>query len=157
MNAQRAQPPESQISVSVLEARRSGCLDHKPLTAHPSKSCPAYAGRSRVNERLLPGRERARHLRLDSGHAVRIGAVTEQPDEWLTAIANGYGIAIAPGSAARYYAHPGVTYRPVTGVSRSQVGVAWLPAADNNTVIQDFVRCCLDHKPPPIAITPSER
>jgi DNA-binding transcriptional LysR family regulator len=79
------------------------------------------------------------------GHPVRIGAVTEtgQPDDWLTAIANGYGIALAPESAARYYAHPGVTYRPVTGVSPSQVGVAWPPAADANPVVQEFVHCCI--------------
>jgi DNA-binding transcriptional LysR family regulator len=78
------------------------------------------------------------------GHPVRIGAVTDsgQPDDWLTAIANGYGVALAPESAARYYAHPGIAYRPVTGVSPSQVGVAWPPAADANAVIQDFVRCC---------------
>jgi DNA-binding transcriptional LysR family regulator len=78
------------------------------------------------------------------GHPVRIGAVTDsgQPDDWLTAIANGYGVALAPESAARYYAHPGIAYRPVTGVSPSHVGVAWPPAADANPVIQDFVRCC---------------
>src|SRR5581483_11692838 len=65
------------------------------------------------------------------GHPVRIGTVTEtgQPDDWLTAIANGYGVALAPESGARYYARPGVVYRPVTGVSPSQVGVAWPPAA----------------------------
>jgi DNA-binding transcriptional LysR family regulator len=42
------------------------------------------------------------------GHPVRIGAVTEtgQPDDCLTAIANGEGIALAPASAARYYARP---------------------------------------------------
>jgi DNA-binding transcriptional LysR family regulator len=81
---------------------------------------------------------------------VRIGAVTEtgQPDDWLTAIANGYGVALAPESAARYYAHPGIVYRPVTGVSPSQVGIAWPPAADTNPVVQDFVRCCLHNKPP---------
>ena len=35
------------------------------------------------------------------GHPVRIGYVTDQPDAWLAAIANGYGIALAPacGSA----------------------------------------------------------
>jgi DNA-binding transcriptional LysR family regulator len=83
------------------------------------------------------------------GHPIRIGAVTEtgQPDDWLTAIANGYGVALAPESAARYYARPGITYRPVTGVSPSQVGVAWPPAADTDPVICDFVRCCLDNKP----------
>ncbi|MBO0807075.1 MAG: LysR family transcriptional regulator [Actinobacteria bacterium] len=81
------------------------------------------------------------------GHPVRIGAVTDQPDAWLTAIANGYGIALTPESAARYYARPGITYRPVTGVSPSQVGVAWPPASDTDPVVQDFVRCCLDSKP----------
>jgi DNA-binding transcriptional LysR family regulator len=81
------------------------------------------------------------------GHPVRIGAVTDsgQPDDWLTAIANGNGIALAPESAARYYARPDITYRPVTGVSPSQVGVAWPPAADTNPVIQDFIRCCLEN------------
>ena len=82
------------------------------------------------------------------GHEIRIGFVTDQPDAWLTAIANGYGIALAPESAARYYARPGLTYRPVTAVSPSQVGVAWPPANDTNPVVQDFVRCCLENKPP---------
>ena len=39
-------------------------------------------------------------------------------------------------------------YRPVTGVSPSQVCVAWPPANDASPVVQDFVRCCLDNKPP---------
>ncbi|MET9657527.1 LysR family transcriptional regulator [Streptomyces sp. NPDC006510] len=78
------------------------------------------------------------------GHPVRIGAVTDQPDDWLNAIANGYGIALAPESSARFYARPGVVYRPVDGVSPSQVGVAWAPADDTNPVVQDFVRCCID-------------
>jgi DNA-binding transcriptional LysR family regulator len=90
------------------------------------------------------------------GHPVRIGAVTRtgQPDDWLTAIANGCGVALAPESAARYYARPGVVYRPVTGVSPSHVGVAWPPAADANPDVQDFVRCCLeatrDARPAPV-------
>ncbi|CAM5414251.1 MULTISPECIES: LysR family transcriptional regulator [Streptomyces] len=78
------------------------------------------------------------------GRAVRIGAVTEQPDDWLSAIASGYGIALAPASAARFYARPGVVYRPVTGVSPTRVAVAWAPADDRNPVVRDFVRCCLD-------------
>jgi DNA-binding transcriptional LysR family regulator len=84
------------------------------------------------------------------GHPVRIGAVTGSglPDDWLSAIANGDGVALAPESAARYYARPGVAYRPVDGVSPSHVGVAWDPSTDTNPVIQDFVRCCLDSRPP---------
>ncbi|MET9517989.1 LysR family transcriptional regulator [Streptomyces sp. NPDC002994] len=77
------------------------------------------------------------------GHPVRIGAVTDQPDDWLSAIANGYGIALAPESATRFYARPGVTYRPVSGVSPTQVAVAWASTADTSPVVQDFVRCCL--------------
>ncbi|MEU6706918.1 LysR family transcriptional regulator [Streptomyces wuyuanensis] len=76
------------------------------------------------------------------GRPVRIGAVTDQPDDWLSAIANGYGIALAPASAARFYARPGVTYRPVRGVSPSRVGVAWAPVDDGNAVVRDFVDCC---------------
>jgi DNA-binding transcriptional LysR family regulator len=73
----------------------------------------------------------------------RIGAVTDQPDAWLSAIANGYGVALAPESAARFYARPGITYRPVTGVSPSQLAIAWSPTDDDNPVVQDFVQCCL--------------
>lgn len=100
---------------------------------------------------LETGRWRDYWLATDErdGHSPRIGAVTDQPDDWLSAIANGYGIALAPASSARFYARPGVTYRPVTGVSPSQVGVAWAPAADANPVVADFVRSCLENRPPP--------
>ncbi|MGP3932081.1 LysR family transcriptional regulator [Nonomuraea sp. KM88] len=81
------------------------------------------------------------------GRPVSVGAVTDQPDEWLNAIASGYGIALAPASSARFYARPGVTYRPVTGVSPTRVAVAWSPADDANPVIQDFVGCCLAIRP----------
>ncbi|MFG2287880.1 LysR family transcriptional regulator [Streptomyces sp. NPDC048595] len=87
------------------------------------------------------------------GRPVRIGAVTDQPDDWLSTIANGYGIALAPASAARFYARPGITYRPVSGVSPSQVGVAWACADDTNPVVQDFIHCCLDRPWPEEATT----
>lgn len=76
------------------------------------------------------------------GRQVRIGAVTEQPDEFLTAIANGRGIALVPESTSRSYGRPGVVYVPVTGISPSEVGVAWLPEAGEAAA--EFVRCCLD-------------
>lgn len=82
------------------------------------------------------------------GNQPRIGAVTQHPDDWLTAIANGYGVALAPESAGRFYQRPGVVFRPVLGVSPSQVGVAWHPADDNNPAIQDFVQSCHDFKQP---------
>jgi hypothetical protein len=38
----------------------------------------------------------------------------------------------------------GITYRPVTGVSPSEVCVAWPPASEADPVLQDFVACCLE-------------
>ncbi|MFD3535389.1 LysR family transcriptional regulator [Streptomyces sp. NPDC058664] len=77
------------------------------------------------------------------GHPPRIGAEARHPDDWLNAIANGYGIALAPSSAARYYPRPGITQRPVTGVAPCTVAVARPPAADDNPVVEDFVASCL--------------
>ncbi|MET7346089.1 LysR family transcriptional regulator [Streptomyces sp. NPDC005547] len=57
------------------------------------------------------------------GHPVRVGAVTTRPDEWLGAVAGGC-VALAPASAARFYSHPDVVFRPVHGVSPSRVGLA---------------------------------
>ena len=47
-----------------------------------------------------------------------------------------------------FYARQGITYRPVTDISPSQVGVAWAPAADSNPIVHDFVPCYLDSRPP---------
>ncbi|MFI9428070.1 LysR family transcriptional regulator [Streptomyces achromogenes] len=110
-------------------------IPFRDLWDEPFVAAPPETGRWRDHWLAADERE---------GHPVRIGAVTDQPDDWLSAIANGYGIALAPASAARFYARPGVTYRPVTGVSPSRVAVAWAAAHDADPVVQDFVRCCLD-------------
>ncbi|MGZ3099750.1 LysR family transcriptional regulator [Streptomyces sp. H62] len=103
------------------------------LRDEPFVAAPPETGRWR--EYWLAADER-------DGHPVRVGAVTEHPDDWLAAIANGYGVALAPESAARFYTRPGVVYRPVTGVGPSGVAVAWAPADDDDPVVQDFVSCC---------------
>ncbi|WKX71907.1 LysR family transcriptional regulator [Streptomyces sp. XD-27] len=81
------------------------------------------------------------------GHTARVGAIARNTDEWLTAIANGYGVSFTPAASARFYPRPGVAYRPVTGIGPSRVGVAWPAASTHDSVIQDFVRCCLDCRP----------
>jgi DNA-binding transcriptional LysR family regulator len=81
-------------------------------------------------------------------HPVRIGAIAHNPDEWLTAIANGYGISLTPEATARFYQRPGVVYRPVTGVSPSQVGIAWPITRDSDPIISDFVHACLLQRKP---------
>ncbi|WP_106401740.1 LysR family transcriptional regulator [Actinocorallia populi] len=109
------------------------------LWDEPFVAAPAETGRWRDHWLAADERE---------GRPVRIGAVTDRPDDWLSAVANGRGIALAPASAARFYARPGIVYRPLSGVSPSRVGVAWSPADDADPVIGDFVRCCLDNRPP---------
>jgi DNA-binding transcriptional LysR family regulator len=145
-------PGQDDVRIEVLLTEPRGVA--LPVT-HPLAACDQISFRQLWDEPFVAAPEetgwwRDYWLATDEreGHPVRIGYVTDQPDAWLTAIASGYGIALAPESAARYYARPGLTYRPVTGVSPSQVGVAWPPANDTDPVVQDFVRCCLENKPP---------
>ncbi|MBZ4319150.1 LysR family transcriptional regulator [Streptomyces huiliensis] len=116
-----------------LAARES--IDFRELWDEPFVAAPAETG---------PWRDHWLAVDERDGRAVRVGAVTDQPDEWLSAIANGYGVALAPASAARFYARPGVVYRAVRGVGPSRVGVAWAVGDDADPVVRDFVRCCLD-------------
>ena len=115
-----------------------------PLTAHDRIPFSALWDEPFVAAPAETGPWRDHWLAVDEreGHPVRIGAVTDQPDAWLQAIANGYGVALAPESATRFYARPGVVYRPVDGVTPTTVGVAWPPANDANPIVRDFIRCC---------------
>lgn len=73
---------------------------------------------------------------------VRIGAEVSSPDEWLEAISNGFGVSLTPEASARYYARPGMMYRPVSDVSPSQVAVVRHPD-DQRGAVQDFVNAAL--------------
>jgi DNA-binding transcriptional LysR family regulator len=75
---------------------------------------------------------------------VKIGAVTEHPDDWLSAIANGDGIALAPESASRYYARPAIVYRPVEGIGPSTVALAWPKTRTPTTTLADFIAAARD-------------
>lgn len=146
-------PGQGDLRVAVLftEPRWVALPTGHPLTARESIPFRELWDEPFVAALPETGRWRDHWLATEEreGHPVRVAAVADQPDDWLSAIANGYGIALAPESAARYYARPGVAYRPVRGVSPSQVGVVWDPVDDANPVVQDFVRCCLACVPPP--------
>ncbi|SCF61660.1 LysR substrate binding domain-containing protein [Streptomyces sp. Ncost-T10-10d] len=93
-------------------------IPFRELWDEPCVAAPAETGQWRKYRLAADERD---------GHPVRIGAVADQPDDWLSAIANGYGIALSPASSAssaRFYARPGITYRPVSGVSPSRLAVA---------------------------------
>ncbi|NEC65537.1 LysR family transcriptional regulator [Streptomyces sp. SID9727] len=77
------------------------------------------------------------------GRPVRVGAVTSRPDEWLAAVAGGC-VALAPASVARFYSHPDVVFRPVRGVSPSQVGLA-RPRVRTHAVVLDELVMAIAH------------
>lgn len=142
-------PGQEALRVEVLltEPRCVVLPANHPLADHDEIPFEALWDEPFVAAEEATGAWRDYWLATDAraGHPVRIGAVTDHPDAWLSAIANGYGVALAPESAVRFYARPGIVYRPVTGVSPSQVAVVWTPADDENPVVQDFVQCCLTH------------
>ena len=110
-------------------ARRGG-LRFADLLDEPFVAAPESTGTFRDHWLEIEAR---------GGRPVRIGAVTELPDDWLSAIAAGDGIAIAPESAARFYARPDIAYRPVTGVTPSTVALAWPKGAARSGALADFV------------------
>ncbi|MFY1573865.1 LysR family transcriptional regulator [Verrucosispora sp. WMMD703] len=140
-------PDQHRLRVAMLftEPRWVALPTTHPLAGRNEIRCGELWDEPFVAAAPESGRWRDFWLGVDErvGRPVRIGAVVDQPDDWLNAIANGYGIAFAPASSARFYARPGVVYRPVTGLSPSQVAVAWPSAAHNDAVVQAFVRCCL--------------
>ncbi|MFD4293462.1 LysR family transcriptional regulator [Rhodococcus sp. NPDC058505] len=110
-------------------------IDFPELWDDPFVAGPAEAGRAR--DHWLATAER-------DDRAPIIGAVAHNSDEWLAAIANGYGVALAPEGVARFYRRPGITFVPVTGVSGSRVAVGWAEERDGDPVLRDFVRCCIE-------------
>ncbi|MGY0236671.1 LysR family transcriptional regulator [Longispora urticae] len=75
------------------------------------------------------------------GHPVRIGAEVHSSDEWMEAIANGFGVCFTAESTARFYTRPGVVYRPVDRISPTRVALAW-HRDDRRRIIADFVAVC---------------
>ncbi|MEV3861358.1 LysR family transcriptional regulator [Streptomyces sp. NPDC050095] len=111
-------------------------VDFTDLLDEPYVAAPAGTGRWR--DYWLALDERA-------GHPVTIGATAHNPDEWLTAIAHGHGISLTPEATARFYQRPDVVYRPVRGVSESEVAVAWAPQPSD--AVRDFVAACRSSLP----------
>lgn len=118
-------------SAHPLAGRSS--VDFRELWDDPVIVAPALKGNWREHWLALSERD---------GREVRVGAVTDHPDEFLGAIAGGYGVALVPASTSHFYSRPDIVYVPVRGVSPSEVAVAWLP--DPGEAATDFVRCCLD-------------
>ncbi|MFJ4332314.1 MULTISPECIES: LysR family transcriptional regulator [unclassified Streptomyces] len=108
----------------------SEVVEFRQLWDEPFVSAGAETGAWR--EHWLATRER-------DGHPVRVGAVTSRPDEWLGMVAGGC-VALAPASAARFYSHPNVVFRPVRGVSPSRVGLARSRRRTHEAVLDDLLQ-----------------
>lgn len=139
-------PGEKSFGVRSLfnEPRCVALSSTHPLAAHAEIAFPELWDEPMIVTPALKGTWRDHWLATSErdGREVRIGAVAERPDELLSAIANGHGIALVPASSSHLYESPGVVHVPVTGLSPSEVGVAWLP--DAGEAVSDFVKCCLD-------------
>ncbi|MFD7845461.1 LysR family transcriptional regulator [Nocardia sp. NPDC004151] len=72
-----------------------------------------------------------------------IGAIARNTDEWLRAIANGFGVSFTPASTSRTE-FPGVVFRPVHGIGPTRVAVVWPDASEADPVVRYFIRCCSD-------------
>ncbi|GAA2248305.1 MULTISPECIES: LysR family transcriptional regulator [Kitasatospora] len=76
------------------------------------------------------------------GRPVTIGAVAHNADEWLAAIACGQGLGFTPESMRRLAQRPDVAFRPVRGLSPSQVGLYWLRDRPATPAMDAFIRSC---------------
>lgn len=73
-----------------------------------------------------------------------IGAIARNTEEWLRAIANGYGVSFTPASTALTNAYPGVVFRPVHGIGQTRVALVWPDASEADPIVRYFIRCCTD-------------
>lgn len=139
-------PGEETFGVRTLfsESRCVALPSAHPLAGRSSIDFPELWDDPVVVAPALKGNWREHWLALSErdGREVRVGAVTDHPDEFLGAIAGGHGVALVPASTSHFYSRPDIVYVPVRGVSPSEVAVAWLP--DPGEAATDFVRCCLD-------------
>ncbi|MET8703995.1 LysR family transcriptional regulator [Kitasatospora sp. NPDC058032] len=108
-------------------------IDFEELLDEPFVAIPHEAGHWR--DYWLAVRERG-------GRPVRIGAVAHNTDEWLAAVVCGQGVGFAPETMSRLAAREDVAYRPVRGLSPSQVGLYWPKDRKPTPAMTAFVRSC---------------
>jgi DNA-binding transcriptional LysR family regulator len=77
------------------------------------------------------------------GHPVRIGAVVHGPEEAVTALGRGLGVALISAGNAEIYQRPEYVVRPVRGLPPGELAIAWR-ADDTRAVVHDFVRSCVE-------------
>jgi DNA-binding transcriptional LysR family regulator len=77
------------------------------------------------------------------GHPMRIALETSGPEEVFEAVTAGAGVHLLAAGNAEIYDRPGVSCRPVRGLSPCHLGVAWR-AGDQRPAVRAFIRACQD-------------
>lgn len=114
--------------------------DHR-LAGMAQVSLADLHGEPRIVTATLDQRFRAFALEPAPGDstATPIGAVVSTVDEFSEAVLAGRAIALAPESARRFYARPGLTFVDVTDATPSVVAVAWRTATPLSPAAEAFV------------------
>jgi DNA-binding transcriptional LysR family regulator len=109
-------------------------VEFTELLGEPFVALPERAGATR--DFWLATRER-------NGQPAIIGVEASTPDETFEAIASGHGVHLLAAGNADIYARPGITYRPVRGISPCQLAVAWR-TQDRRQPVTAFISACVD-------------
>ena len=129
--------------VLLTEPRWVALPSGHPLAGHPEVDITDLLDEPFVALPRQVGPARDFWLATDERHGrpPRIGLEVTNPDETFEAIASGHGVHLLAAGNAKIYARPGITCRPVRGLSPCQLVVAWR-TGDQRPSVAAFVAAC---------------
>jgi DNA-binding transcriptional LysR family regulator len=130
--------------VLLTEPRWVALPDRHPLAAGPEVELTDLLKEPFVAlpESAGPAREFWLATNERNGQAATIGVEATTPDETFEAIASGQGVHFLAAGNADIYARPGITCRPVRGISPCHLAVAWR-THDRRQAVVAFVSACV--------------
>ncbi len=134
-----------QHRVLVSEARHLALPVGHPLTARSELTMADLYDEPFLALPESTGSLRDYWLAVDArdGHPVRIGAVVHGPEEAVTALGRGLGVALISAGNAEIYRRPEFVVRPVRGLPPGEMAIAWR-TGDARAVVHDFVLSCVE-------------
>jgi DNA-binding transcriptional LysR family regulator len=109
-------------------------VDFRDLLDEPFIALPASAGRLRDFWLATDARD---------GRPVHVAAEAASAEEKFELIASGVGVGLLSEGNVALYARPDIVFRPVHGLSPSQLAVAWR-GNDARPAVRAFVEACGD-------------
>lgn len=132
---------ENDQQIAVLHARRADmCFVRLPVVRDGLNVIPLYREVPVVvvpNDHPVAAYDEITLDDLADEHLLDPGeAPLRSVEEAIERVAAGTGVVIVPMSLARLHHRKDLTYRPVTGVAESEVGLAWLSSSTDPRVEQ---------------------